>query len=58
MSRYKQPALQNIPIRTELGRKIRSAFKPRLYMFADFSSMEMRIYAQITAELRRARRKA
>lgn len=43
------PNLQNIPIRTELGRKIRKAFIPqypdRVILSADYSQVEIRIMA-------------
>jgi DNA polymerase-1 len=45
------PNLQNIPIRTELGKEIRKAFVPRdkdyLIMSADYSQIELRIMASI-----------
>jgi len=47
------PNLQNIPIRTELGRKIRSAFVPRsgnILMDADYSQIELRIMAHLSGD--------
>ncbi|MCA8959896.1 MAG: DNA polymerase I [Planctomycetes bacterium] len=44
-----RPNLQNIPIRTEVGRRIRRAFVPsgpdRLFLSADYSQVELRILA-------------
>jgi DNA polymerase-1 len=48
------PNLQNIPIRTEIGRQMRKAFKPAerstLIMSADYSQIELRIMAHLSAD--------
>jgi DNA polymerase-1 len=48
------PNLQNIPIRTERGRQIRSAFVPRSsefkFMSADYSQIELRIAASFAKD--------
>ncbi len=48
------PNFQNIPIRTEMGREIRRAFKPELpgwsIVSADYSQIELRIMAHLAQE--------
>lgn len=48
------PNLQNIPIKTELGRKIRKAFVPSfkngLILSADYSQIELRILAHLSQD--------
>jgi DNA polymerase-1 len=46
-----EPNLQNIPIRTELGRRIRRAFVPEkgsVFVAADYSQLELRLLAHVT----------
>lgn len=48
------PNLQNIPIRTELGREMRKAFVPRnddyILLSADYSQIELRIIASLSKD--------
>lgn len=48
-----EPNLQNIPVRTELGREIRQAFIPKdgyVFVDADYSQIELRVLAHITGD--------
>lgn len=47
------PNLQNIPVRTELGRKVRTAFIPRMdwhFIAADYSQIELRVLAHLSKD--------
>lgn len=47
------PNLQNIPIRTELGRKVRDAFVPasgNVFVSADYSQFELRLAAVLSGD--------
>ncbi len=47
------PNLQNIPVRTELGRKIRTAFVPdgdKVFISADYSQFELRLAAVLAGD--------
>ncbi len=47
------PNLQNIPTRTELGKKVRKVFKPKegnIFVDSDYSQIELRILAHISED--------
>jgi DNA polymerase-1 len=48
------PNLQNIPVRTELGKRIRAGFVPsgpgRVFLAADYSQIELRILAHLSGD--------
>ncbi len=47
------PNLQNIPIRTELGRQLRGVFVPRegcVFVDADYSQIELRVLASLSGD--------
>ena len=49
------PNLQNIPVRTELGRQLRRVFVPRegcLFIDADYSQIELRVLAHMSEDKR------
>lgn len=48
-----EPNLQNIPMRMELGRKIRKVFVPKagcIFMDADYSQIELRVLAHMSGD--------
>lgn len=48
------PNLQNIPIRTEIGRRLREAFRPEkegwFFLAADYSQIELRLLAHLSGD--------
>ena len=52
----KDPNLQNMPIRSEEGKKIRDAFSPKcsnwVYLSADYSQIELRLLAHLSQDHR------
>ncbi len=48
-----EPNLQNIPVRTEIGKKVREAFESRpgyLILSADYSQIELRVFAHLSKD--------
>ncbi|MCL2388099.1 MAG: DNA polymerase I [Defluviitaleaceae bacterium] len=48
-----EPNLQNIPVRTQLGRELRKAFVPKeghIFLDADYSQIELRLLAHISGD--------
>ncbi len=48
-----EPNLQNIPVRTELGREIRKVFVPeegKIFIDADYSQIELRVLAALSGD--------
>ena len=48
-----EPNLQNIPVRMEIGKKVRKVFKPSqgyVYIDADYSQIELRVLAHISGD--------
>ncbi len=48
-----EPNLQNIPTRTELGKKLRKVFKPakgKVFLDADYSQVELRVLAHMAKD--------
>ena len=48
-----EPNLQNIPVRMEIGKKVRKVFKPAegcVYIDADYSQIELRVLAHISGD--------
>ena len=48
-----EPNLQNIPVRMELGKKVRKVFKPAegcVFIDADYSQIELRVLAHISGD--------
>jgi hypothetical protein len=53
MSKYRNPNLQNIPIRDERGREMRKVFIPDegcLFLSSDYSQIELRIMAHLSGD--------
>lgn len=49
---YRKPRIQNIPIRSKLGREIRRAFieDGHVFHYADYLGLELRIAEQMAKE--------
>lgn len=51
MKNKNKPPIQNIPLRTETGKKLREVFTQKgVFVEADYASLELRILAELEKE--------